>query len=408
MMTDARRPAISGGFGSSTRDADTMSCARILLALIASCVLLVLPAVAEKRVALVVGNSAYKEVSPLPNPVNDANDIAAALKASGFDVVLGVDVDKRDFDSRIRSFTQLLETADVAVLFYAGHGMQVGGRNYLIPVDAKLQSERELDFDAVSLDFILKQMELGRADKTNIVFLDACRDNPFSGNLARSMGTRSTSIGKGLAQAETGVGTFIAYSTQPGNVAVDGAGRNSPFTAALSKYIKESNHNLTSVMIDVRKDVLAATGGKQVPWDHSALTGEFFFKQTAAATANRSTTDSGDPETQSRLRTLEDEVKKKSDTEQTGNIVALAQARERLRQLSEENKADQQRIFDKQYETGGTEDSTSRNNLAMAIGKIQMQMVRRNQQAEKLREEIKALEGKLGLPPEKAQEGAEK
>ena len=109
-----------------------------------------------------------------------------------------------------------------------------------------------------------------------------------------------------------------------------------------------------------------------------------------------------------RLRTLEDEVKKKSDTEQTGNIVALAQARERLRQLSEENKADQQRIFDKQYETGGTEDSTSRNNLAMAIGKIQMQMVRRNQQAEKLREEIKALEGKLGLPPEKAQEGAEK
>ncbi len=385
-----------------------MSCARILLALIASCVLLVLPAAAEKRVALVVGNSAYKEVSPLPNPVNDANDIAAALKASGFDVVLGIDVDKRDFDARIRSFTQLLETADVAVLFYAGHGMQVGGRNFLIPVDAKLQSERELDFDAVSLDFILKQMELSRADKTNIVFLDACRDNPFSGNLARSMGTRSASIGKGLAQAETGVGTFIAYSTQPGNVAVDGAGRNSPFTAALSKYIKESNHNLTSVMIDVRKDVLAATGGKQVPWDHSALTGEFFFKQTAAAAASRSMTDSGDPEMQSRLRTLEDEVKKKSDTEQTGNIVALAQARERLRQLAEENKADQQRIFDKQYETGSTEDSTSRTNLAMAIGKIQMQMVRRNQQAEKLREEIKALEGKLGLPPEKAQEGAEK
>jgi uncharacterized caspase-like protein len=385
-----------------------MSCARILLALFATCAFLVLPAAAEKRVALVVGNSAYKEVSKLPNPGNDANDIASALKASGFDVVLGIDVDKRDFDSRVRSFTQLLESADVAVFFYAGHGLQVGGRNYLIPVDAKLQSERELDFDAVSLDFILKQMELGRADKTNIVFLDACRDNPFAGNLARSMGTRSASIGKGLAQAETGVGTFIAYSTQPGNVAVDGAGRNSPFTGALSKYIKESNHNLTSVMIDVRKDVLAATGGKQVPWDHSALTGEFFFNQTAAATSNRSTTDSTDPETQSRLRTLEDEVKKKSDAEQAGNIVALAQARERLRQLSEENKADQQRIFDKQYETGSTEDSTSRNNLAMAIGKIQMQMVRRNQQADKLREEIKALEGKLGLPPEKAQEGAEK
>jgi uncharacterized caspase-like protein len=395
-MTDDGRPAISGGAISQTREADAMSCARILLALIASCMLLVLPASAEKRVALVVGNSAYKDVPSLPNPVNDANDVASALKASGFDVVLGIDVDKRDFDSRIRSFTQLLETADVAVLFYAGHGLQVGGRNFLIPVDAKLQSERELDFDAVSLDFILKQMELGRADKTNIVFLDACRDNPFAGNLARSMGTRSASIGKGLAQAETGVGTFIAYSTQPGNVAVDGKGRNSPFTAALTKNIKESNNNLTSVMIEVRKDVLAATGGKQVPWDHSALTGEFYFKE-GAATANRSAAVEVDPE-----------VKKKSDVEQTGNIVALAQARERLRQLTEENKEDQQRIFDKQYETGGSEDSTSRNNLAMAIGKIQMQMVRRNQQAEKLREEIKTLEGKLGLPPEKVQEGAGK
>jgi hypothetical protein len=381
---------------SQTREADAMSCARILLALIASCLLLVLPASAEKRVALVVGNSAYKDVPSLPNPVNDANDIASALKASGFDVVLGIDVDKRDFDSRIRSFTQLLETADVAVLFYAGHGLQVGGRNFLIPVDAKLQSERELDFDAVSLDFILKQMELGRADKTNIVFLDACRDNPFAGNLARSMGTRSANIGKGLAQAETGVGTFIAYSTQPGNVAVDGKGRNSPFTAALAKNIKESNNNLTSVMIEVRKDVLAATGGKQVPWDHSALTGEFYFKE-GAATASRSAAVGEDPE-----------VKKKVDVEQTGNIVALAQARERVRQLTEENKADQQKIFDKQYETGSTEDSTSRNNLAMAIGKIQMQMVRRNQQVQKLREEIKTLEGKLGLPPEKAQEGAEK
>jgi uncharacterized caspase-like protein len=406
-MTDAGRPAISGRRQFTDERSRTMSCARILLALIATCILLVLPASAEKRVALVVGNSAYKDVPSLPNPVNDANDIASALKASGFDVVLGIDVDKRDFDSRIRSFTQLLETADVAVLFYAGHGLQVGGRNFLIPVDAKLQSERELDFDAVSLDFILKQMELGRADKTNIVFLDACRDNPFAGNLARSMGTRSASIGKGLAQAETGVGTFIAYSTQPGNVAVDGKGRNSPFTAALTKNIKESNNNLTSVMIEVRKDVLAATGGKQVPWDHSALTGEFYFKQTAAAEASRSAAGE-DPETQNRLRTLEDEVKKKSDAEQTGNIVALAQARERVRQLTEENKADQQRIFEKQYETGSTEDSTSRNNLAMAIGKIQMQMVRRNQQVQKLREEIKSLEGKLGLPPEKAQEGAEK
>ena len=272
----------------------------------------------------------------------------------------------------------------------------------------ELQSERDLDFDAVNLDFILKQMELGRADKTNIVFLDACRDNPFTRNLARSMGTRSASIGKGLAQVDTGVGTFIAYSTQPGNVALDGTGRNSPFTAALAKHVREPDRNLTSVMIEVRKDVLAATGGKQVPWDHSALTGEFYFQQTAvpgqrSATARQART----PMLQQRMRSLEDEVKKKSDAEQTSNIVALAQARERLRQLQEANQADQQKIFDKQYETGSNGDADARRNLSMEIGKIQMQMVRRGQEQKKLREEISTLEGKLGIPAEKA-EGAEK
>ena len=364
------------------------------------------PALAEKRVALVVGNSTYKAVNPLANPVNDANDISSALKDAGFDVVLGIDVDKRDFDARIRSFTELLENADVAIFFYAGHGLQVAGRNYLIPVDAKLQNERDLDFDAVNLDFILKQMELGRADKTNIVFLDACRDNPFTRNLARSMGTRSASIGKGLAQVDTGVGTFIAYSTQPGNVALDGTGRNSPFTAALAKHVLEPDHNLTSVMIQVRKDVLAATGGKQVPWDHSALTGEFYFQQTAVPGQRSATGGGADSDVQQRMRSLEDEVKKKSDAEQTSNIVALAQARERLRQLQEANQADQQKIFDKQYETGGNGDADSRRNLSMEIGKIQMQMVRRGQEQKKLQERITTLEGKLGVPPEKTEDAS--
>ena len=381
-----------------------MSYLRIALASMLIPFLFSLPAAAEKRVALVVGNSTYKEVTPLANPVNDANDISSALKSAGFDVVLGVDVDKRDFDARIRSFTELLENADVAIFFYAGHGLQVAGRNYLIPVDAKLQNERDLDFDAVNLDFILKQMELGRADKTNIVFLDACRDNPFSRNLARSMGTRSASIGKGLAQVDTGVGTFIAYSTQPGNVALDGKGRNSPFTAALAKHVREPDHNLTSVMIQVRKDVLAATDGKQVPWDHSALTGEFYFQQTAVPGQRSATGAGADPDVQQRMRSLEDEVKKKSDAEQTTNIVALAQARERLRQLQEANQADQQKIFDKQYETGSNGDANSRRNLSMEIGKIQMQMVRRGEQQKKLREEIATLEGKLGIAAEKTED----
>ena len=374
-----------------------MSSLRAFLALAIVVIASSLPALAEKRVALVIGNSNYAAVTPLANPANDANDIAAALKSAGFEVILGLDVDKRGFDTKVRNFADLLEGSDVAVFFYAGHGLQVGGRNYLIPVDAHLASERDLDFDAVGLDFVLKQMELARGDKTNIVFLDACRDNPFAGNLARSMGTRSVSIGKGLAQVDTGVGTFIAYSTQPGNVALDGKGRNSPFAAALAKHVHEEGRDLTSMMIEVRKDVLAATGGKQVPWDHSALTGEFYFQRTA--------TNTGEPATAS--RSVDDAGKKKIDAEQTESIVALAQARERVRQLQEANKADQQEIFDKQYETGGNSDADSRRNLSMEIGKIQMRMVRRNQEQEKLRNEISTLEQKLGIPAQKA-EGAEK
>ncbi len=380
---------------------------RILLAILLMPVILSLPAAAEKRVALVIGNSKYAQAAALPNPVNDANDISAALKRAGFEVILGLDVDKREFDTNVRNFADLLENADAAIFFYAGHGLQVSGRNFLLPIDARVQSERDLDFDAVNLDFVLKQMELARADKTNIVFLDACRDNPFTGNLARSMGTRSASIGKGLAQVDTGVGTFIAYSTQPGNVALDGTGRNSPFTAALAKHVVEPDRNLTSVMIEVRKDVLAATGGKQVPWDHSALTGEFYFQKSAAANARSATGDADADELQQRMRSLEDEVSKKSDAEQTSNIVALAQARERLRQLTEANQADQQKIFDRQYETGSSGDADSRRTLSMEIGKIQMQMVRRGEEQKKLREQITTLEGKLGIPAEKT-EGAAK
>ena len=244
-------------------------------------VALALPADAAKRVALVIGNAAYSQAGTLTNPVNDATDVANALKKFGFEVILGLDLDRRSFDEKIRAFSNALEDADAAVLFYAGHGLQVAGHNYLVPVDAGLSSERDLDFETISLDFVLKQMEVGREGKTNIVFLDACRDNPLSRNLARSMGTRSASVGQGLAEVQTGVGTFIAYSTQPGNVALDGAGRNSPFTAALSSRVQERGRNLTALMIEVRRDVLKATGGRQVPWDHSALTSDFFFHKVA-------------------------------------------------------------------------------------------------------------------------------
>ena len=284
----------------------------------------------------------------------------------------------------------------MAVFFYAGHGLQVGGRNYLVPVDARLQSERDLDFDAVSLDFVLRQIELDRDGKTSIVFLDACRDNPLARNLARSMGTRSTSVGQGLAQVQTGVGTFIAYSTQPGNVAVDGAGRNSPFTAALAKGVAAPDRNLTSVMIEVRKEVLAATGGKQVPWDHSALTGDFYFELASAGGALPKVIP-GRPEAeeamQQRLRQLEEELKKKSDPQLTAKMVSLSQAKARLQQLEDSNRQDQQRIFDTYRKAGAASDPAARNAINREVGSIQMDMARRGQEMRNLREQIGTLEG---------------
>jgi len=175
--------------------------------------------------------------------------MSAALKAVGFDVVEALDTDRRQLDGALRAFTDKLARADIALFYYAGHGLQVGVQNYLVPIDAKLDRERDLEFETVKLDFVLRLMELEREGKTSIVILDACRDNPLTRSLARTMGTRSAAIGRGLAATSTGLGTFIAYSTQPGNVALDGAGRNSPFASALIKHIADRGRNLPATMI---------------------------------------------------------------------------------------------------------------------------------------------------------------
>ena len=363
--------------------------------------LMALPAMAQKRVALIIGNSAYQHATTLANPVNDANDMGAALKELGFEVILGLDLDKRAFDARVRDFSRVLPGADTGIFFYAGHGLQLQGRNYLMPVDAQLQSERDLDFEATGLDFILKQMELDRDGKTSIVFLDACRDNPLAGNLARSMGTRSAGVGRGLAQVQAGVGTFVAYSTQPGNVALDGHERNSPFTAALASSMREPGRNLTSVMIDVRKKVLAATGGKQVPWDHSALTGDFYFHLASApgAVPKVAPPDSSAEALRDRLKQMEEELRNRPDQRQTANIVRLEQLNERLRQLEEANRADQQRIFDTYRKHTSTNDPNARTAINREVGSIQMQMARRGQEQAKVREEIAKLATETGAIP---------
>ncbi len=240
-------------------------------------------ALAGKRVALIIGNGAYTNAPPLTNPRNDAEDMATALKALGFTVIVGIDLDKRAMDRKILEFESALQGADAGVFHYSGHGLQVAGANYLVPVDASLESAAALRIEAVRLDLVQETME--REAKTNILFLDACRNNPLSRNLARSLGTRSADIGQGLAATEAGLGTLIAFSTQPGNVALDGAGRNSPFSGPLAKAILTPGKDLFSILIEVRKEVLAVTGGKQVTWDHSALSAPFYFKPDASQPA---------------------------------------------------------------------------------------------------------------------------
>ena len=187
------------------------------------------------------------------------------------------------FDRKVRDFADALSGAKVGVFFYAGHGLQVAGANYLVPVDAKLSTASALDWEMVRLDLVQRTME--RETETNVLFLDACRDNPLARNLARAMGTRSAEIGRGLASTEASVGTLISFSTQPGNVALDGAGRNSPFAGALVKRVATSNDDLSALLIDVRNDVRKETQNKQVPWEHSALTGRFYFNPSAQTAA---------------------------------------------------------------------------------------------------------------------------
>jgi uncharacterized caspase-like protein len=229
----------------------------------------------SRRVALIIGNSAYQHTTPLANPKNDAADIAATMTRLGFEVVVGSDLDKVAMDRTVRIFAEKLTGASLGVFFYAGHGLQVEGFNYLVPIDARLGSANALDFEMVRLDLVQRIME--RETKANVLFLDACRDNPLARNLARALGTRSAGIGRGLAPVESGEGTLISFSTQPGNVALDGAGRNSPFASALVKHIATPGEDLSTVLINVRNEVMTSTQRRQVPWDHSALTARVYF-----------------------------------------------------------------------------------------------------------------------------------
>ena len=250
----------------------------MLRAAVVLLLLLLLPSAAhaEKRVALVIGNSSYRYAGELANPKNDATDMAAALRTHGFQVIDGFDLNKTALERKIREFANALQGAEVGVFFYAGHGLQVSGQNYIVPTDAQLTTVAALELEVTRFEAVQRIME--SEDRTNILFFDACRDNPLARNLQQAMGTRSTAIGRGLAPVQSGYGTLISYSTQPGNVALDGTGRNSPFTGALLRHLSSSDEEIMGLLRDVRNDVMRETQRRQVPWEHTALTARFYFK----------------------------------------------------------------------------------------------------------------------------------
>ena len=259
---------------------------------------------AAERVALVVGNANYHHAPPLANPRNDAEDIAALLRGLGFQVTAGVDLDDAAMRDRVRSFSRRARTADVALLFYAGHGMQVGGVNYLVPVDAQLADEADLPLETVSLDLVLERM----GDGTNLVFLDACRDNPFARGWAGAGRTTAASRGLTRVGGASGSGLFIAFATDPDRIAADGEGRNSPFTAALKRHIETPGLEINHLLTEVRKAVLASTGDVQRPWSNSSLSDAFYFVPPSPASAKpdvSSRTGAPDPSTEMWLQIRE-------------------------------------------------------------------------------------------------------
>lgn len=239
------------------------------------------PAHAEKRVALVVGNAAYQNVTRLDNPRNDAILMAETLQGLGFTLIGGkaqLDLDKPSLDLAVQTFGRQIQGADVTLFYYAGHGVQVAGSNYLVPVNANPTREADVDFQMVDVNLVLRQMQ-GSGTKLNMVILDACRNNPFG-----SRGLRASD--GGLAQMRAPEGTLISYATQPGSVAQDGSDGNSPYTRALASTVREPGLDIFQTFNRVGLAVKRATGGSQQPWvSSSPIDGTFYFAAPADVVA---------------------------------------------------------------------------------------------------------------------------
>lgn len=245
---------------------------RILL-LAASLCLSFLPAEAARRVALVIGNSAYQHVARLPNPENDAADLAQALEKVGFEVQRKNNLTFDGMRQALRDFSDQAAGADMALIYYAGHGMEVDKQNYLIPVDARLQKDRDLSYEAVPLELVSASVDGAKVLK--LVLLDACRNNPFSSTMEMTSSTRS--IGRGLARVEPEAGTLVGYASREGTTAEDGNGRNSPYAKALIDFIGEPGLEVNFFFRKVHDAVVEATGGRQQPLMYGALPGKLIY-----------------------------------------------------------------------------------------------------------------------------------
>lgn len=266
-----------------------------LLASLMCMALSISAAKADRRVAFVVGNGSYKNVAQLPNPPIDAKAMAATLRNVGFEVIEGSNLTRDQMTEKLLDFGRKAQGSDVAVFYYAGHGIAVSGSNYLLPVDADIKSEMDVKLGAaINIDLTLEQT-MGDA-KVKLVFLDACRDNPFAAKIKSNSATRSVNVQSGLAEMKSGEGTLIAFATGPGQTALDGQeGNNSPFTRALIDNITKPGVEIQQAMTSVRAQVNEETHKGQLPWGHTNLIGAVYLNQAPTTTqvANAAPTAAG-------------------------------------------------------------------------------------------------------------------
>lgn len=227
----------------------------------------------EKRLALVIGNSNYKNTPALANPINDADEMTTLLTSLNFKVIKHHDLNWQGMKKAVDEFGKELENYDVGLLFFAGHGLQINGRNFLVPIEFELISENRVEYETVDAQWTLSVMQDANVD-VNIIILDACRNNPFE----IKGGKRSVNVGRGLASMNAPLGTIIAYSTAPGNTADDGTGKNGLYTEFLLKNLPLENILIEQAFKLTRKDVMLTSSNEQIPWESTSLTGDFYMK----------------------------------------------------------------------------------------------------------------------------------